>query len=54
MTQSTTDCLAQLSEIWPASLFVMVLGASSYTYAEATASLTEKRCFDALFVPTFR
>jgi transposase len=23
-------------EIWPASLFVMVLGASSYTYAEAT------------------
>ena len=24
------------SEVWPASLFVMVLGASSYTYAEAT------------------
>jgi transposase len=24
-------------EVWPASLFVMVLGASSYTYAEATA-----------------
>ena len=23
-------------ELWPASLFVMVLGASSYTYAEAT------------------
>ena len=23
-------------EVWPASLFVMVLGASSYTYAEAT------------------
>jgi len=27
---------AVTGEVWPASLFVMVLGASSYTYAEAT------------------
>jgi transposase len=27
---------AATGEVWPASLFVMVLGASSYTYAEAT------------------
>jgi transposase len=29
-------------EIWQASLFVMVLGASSYTYAEATRSATDR------------
>jgi transposase len=37
-------CTAETGEVWQAPLFVAVLGASSYTYAEATRTAASAPC----------